>query len=305
MWSRRSLERGVLRAGRVVVAEHPERHRRRELSAERPADVSECDGEAVGLGQRDRRTQDEGAVLVRGGTAVHLGPVGNQLAGVEVHDDGRGLLRDGHADLVLGRQRGVLGGEVRDVDEDRRGRAEAVVAVPGGRVERGAVCVREQAGREVDPAAGAGGGVLNRVLVARERQQARPVSNVSHPVGEVASAACSSVSPSSSSGVGSGASPLMVGASASAVTGLPAAMSPLNAGSTSSSLAQARASSATAVTTTGRRSRAFTAFLGSGHMTKCDPSRGRRCSGKCPAPLSARSAARDGCRGARSSSSAR
>ncbi len=33
-------------------------------------------------------------------------------------------------------------------------------------------------------------------------------------------------------------------------------------------------------------------------MTKGDPSRGRGCSGKCPAPLSARSAARDGCRGA-------
>ena len=160
------------RIGRVVVAQDLESDRRRDAQPVGVADVTQRDGEAVGLDQGGGRSQDQRTIGVGRSTAVHLGPVGNQLAGVQVDDDRGRVGRHREPDVTLGRQRGEGGIDPRDVHEDRGVGAESVVQVPRSGIQRLAADVGQQAVGEVDPTAGAGGLVLDGVGVAGERQEA-------------------------------------------------------------------------------------------------------------------------------------
>ena len=123
------------------------------------------------------RVNQHRGLVGRGRVRVDLGPDRPALTGGRVdHDDGRALLRVlaelAEADRVglLQRRRRV---EPGDPDDDRLTGAEAVVLLVGLRVDVDVGSVRRRRARlEVDPAAGPGAVVGDRVVVVRERQHA-------------------------------------------------------------------------------------------------------------------------------------
>jgi hypothetical protein len=155
-----ALDRGLL--GDQAVAVDPERVGRFDRRAARVLQVAEGDDVAVPLDEVLRGPDDQRDVLgvarrAFGRVRVELRPDRPALVGGRVDDD-HGLVRVGIAgDVTLGDEAAVREGrrpiEARDLDDDRRAGAEAVVAVVLRRLHREAGDVPRHRQRvEVDPA---------------------------------------------------------------------------------------------------------------------------------------------------------
>jgi hypothetical protein len=165
--------------GRDAVAVVAKRRRGLDRLAAGRLQVSQRDDVAVVRGQVPGGMDLQRHRARLAGVGIDVGPDRPPLAGLGVdEDDGlRGIavatdVVDRHRAGAIHGRRAVQAGHLED---DRLTRAEAVVQVVWPSVDVLPVDVRGHRRRlQIDPASGEGVGVLDRVVVVRERQQAQP-----------------------------------------------------------------------------------------------------------------------------------
>ncbi len=156
-------------------AEHRgERGRRRDGRPVGRLQVAQRHDVAVALGQVARRVDDEEPGRGVGVGDIELGPGGPARTGPRVYQDDRAGRGERGTHVRDGGRPARRQVEAPDVREDRRPRAEAVVALPRRRIEGlPAARLRERARREVHAPSRHRAGVSHGVVVVGEGQHAQ------------------------------------------------------------------------------------------------------------------------------------